>query len=132
MKGSGAGLPLRGHRWLDRFGIAASAVCAVHCMASVWLLGMATSVGVAVIDDPRIETVLLAVAFLIGITSLIPAFRYHRVPAPLVWLVAGLLLLLLVRPQVESAAGEVVLVVAGACCMIRAHWTNATLLARPA
>lgn len=132
MKRTEALTPPPANRWLDRIGIATSSLCAVHCLASGWLLGITSSVGAAVIDDPRVENVFLAVAMLVGVTSLIPAFRHHRVPAPMAWLVMGLLLLLIIRPLVESAGGEIAVVVAGACCIIRAHWTNATLLARSA
>ncbi|MBX7195855.1 MAG: MerC domain-containing protein [Sandaracinaceae bacterium] len=82
----------------DRMGIGVSLTCAVHCAATGALSlapslvsvghGEGSSLGTAL---ELMETPLLALALLIGLYSLVPAYRHeHRNPQPLALFLLGL------------------------------------------
>lgn len=115
--------------WLDKLGIATSTVCAVHCAASALLMGTLSALGAASVTAPWVELVFLSATVLLGAVSLGHSVRRHRRWQPTLWFVAGLVLLLVVRPNAQDGAAEVLAVAAGAVCVVRAHWKNARLLA---
>jgi hypothetical protein len=113
--------------WLDRLGMATSTVCAVHCAATALLMGTLSAVGAGGVAAPWVEHTFLGASVLLGMLSLGHALRRHRSWQPAVWFAAGLLLLLVVRPAVDTPVAEVLAVAAGALCVVRAHWKNARL-----
>ena len=113
--------------WLDRLGMATSTLCAVHCAATALLMGTMTALGAGGLGAPWVEGAFLAVSVLVGAISLGHSVRRHRSPTPWSWFAAGLVLLLVVRPMVQPEWLEVVVVGAGAFCVVRAHWQNARL-----
>ena len=114
--------------WLDRAGMLASALCAVHCLSSALAMGLLTAMGAAGLVAPVVEQVFLGLAVLLGLGSFLPAARRHRSPAPLLWFSAGLVLLLGVRALTGEGLGEALVVAVGAAAVIRAHWRNTRLL----
>jgi len=125
----GANLPIAGRAvWLDRAGMLASLLCAVHCAASALAMGLLTTLGAAGLLDPRVETTFLFMAVAFGLLSFLPAFRRHRSVAPLLWFAFGLALLLGLRPAMPEGWPEAAVVVVGAVMVIRAHWHNTRLL----
>lgn len=115
--------------WLDRLGMATSTVCAVHCAATALFMGALSAVGATGLADDRVEAVFLTASVVLGALSLGHALRRHRSVKPALWFAVGLVLLLGVRPLMGTAVGEVAAVMAGALCVVRAHWKNARLLA---
>ncbi len=114
--------------WLDRLGIASSTLCAVHCAATALFAGLLSTLGASRLGDPQVETVFLAASLGVGAVSLGPSYPRHRSPRPALWLAAGFVLLLVVRPATEMPVAEVLAGVAGALCIVRAHWLNARLV----
>lgn len=114
--------------WLDRLGMATSTVCAVHCAATALLMGTLSAVGAGGVAAPWVERTFLGASVLLGVLSLGHALRRHRSWQPALWFAVGLLLLLVVRPAVDTPVAEVLAVAAGALCVVRAHWKNARLL----
>ena len=114
--------------WLDRLGIVTSSLCAVHCAATGLLMGALTAIGASRLGDPAVEAVFLAASIGLGAISLGQAFPRHRSSRPALWLIVGLVLLLGVRRAAEVPALEVLVVTAGAFCIVRAHWLNARLI----
>ena len=115
--------------WLDRLGIATSTLCAVHCAATALLMGALSAAGAGALGNPWVEGVFLTASVVLGAVSLGHALKRHRSLQPMVWFVAGLILLLVVRPLVPGVAAEVAAVAVGALCVVRAHWKNSRLLA---
>ena len=115
--------------WLDRLGMATSTLCAVHCAATALLMGALSAVGAGALGNPWVEGAFLTASVVLGALSLGHAVTRHRSLQPMLWFVAGLVMLLVVRPLAPGALGEVAAVVVGAVCVVRAHWKNARLLA---
>lgn len=78
---------------VSNLGVAASALCAVHCAALPLIAGASCCVQDSALHSPVVESSLVGVAALIGYATLIPAFRHHRRPLPLGLLTAGLALM---------------------------------------
>jgi hypothetical protein len=113
--------------WLDRLGMATSALCAVHCAVTALLMGALTAAGASGLGDAWVEAAFLTASVGLGAVSLGHSLRRHRSIVPAIWFASGLLMLLLVRPAMESPETEVLAVAAGALCVVRAHWKNARL-----
>lgn len=114
--------------WLDRAGMVTSTLCAVHCAATALLMGALTAIGASRLGDPAVEAVFLSASIGLGAISLGQAFPRHRSSRPALWLAIGLVLLLGVRRTAEVPVLEVLVVTAGAFCIVRAHWLNARLV----
>lgn len=80
-------------RGFSNLGVAASALCAVHCAALPLVAGASSCLHDSPLHSPVVEGSLVGTAALIGYTTLIPAFRHHRRPLPLGLLTAGLVLM---------------------------------------
>lgn len=115
--------------WLDRLGMATSALCAVHCAATALLMGALSAVGAGSLGNPWVEGLFLTASVVLGAVSLGHAVTRHRSLQPMLWFVAGLVMLLVVRPLAPGDLAEVAAVALGALCVVRAHWKNARLLA---
>lgn len=113
--------------WLDRLGVATSTLCAVHCAATALLMGALGAIGAGAFGGAWLEGVFLTASVSLGVLSLGHALRRHRSWRPVLWFLAGLVLLLVVRPLMNVPLAEVAVVVAGAGCVVRAHWKNARL-----
>ena len=107
----------------SKVGVAASALCAVHCAALPLVAGAATTVHDSPLHSPMVEGTLIGAAALVGYGTLIAGYRHHRRPIPLVLLTLGLALLLgahSVLPEQFSIAGSL----AGAALLIGAQFLN--------
>lgn len=112
---------------LDTLGATASIVCAVHCVAVALLLGAMPALGL--LADPRIEWGFLFLSTGVGVLALVPAYGHHHRVAPLLAFAAGILVLATAHAIAPVTAWlEVALVVAGASCLVLAHWTNRRLV----
>lgn len=107
---------------LDRFGIALSGLCAVHCVGSILLVGL-LGIGGEWLLAPQIHEFGLALAILIGALTLIAGMMRHGKVGPLLLGGFGLLLMgaALLGPH---GAGEAVLTIAGVACVAIAHILN--------
>jgi len=107
---------------LDRLAIGLSALCAVHCVATVLLLGALSSLG-HFFAAPIIHEVGLALAILIGAVALGAGLRRHRALFPLVTGGIGLAVMgsALLVPHGVS---ESVLTVLGVSLVAIAHMLN--------
>ena len=108
-------------------GMAASALCAVHC-AALPLLAMAGALNESAphspaLHSPAVEGTLVGVAALVGYGTLIPGFRIHGRALPLLLITGGLALLLgahTVVPEGMSFAASLT----GAALLIGAQLLN--------
>ena len=80
---------------LDTAGAAASFVCAVHCMVVALLLGVMPTL--AFLAASWIEWAFLATSTAIGLVSLIPGYRRHRMRKPLALFTVGIAVLATLR-----------------------------------
>ncbi len=81
--------------------------------------------GAGALMGESLEQRFLAAAVVLGSFSIGIGLRVHRQRAPAVLLLAGLAVLLAVRPlSGEGTLAEVLLVVTGAALLVAAHWRN--------
>ncbi len=125
------------HDLTDRMGIGVSLTCAVHCAAAGALsvapsfLGLGAHAGGGGLSSllESLEVPLLALAFLLGLYSLVPSYRSeHRNPQPLVLFLLGLSQLAASRFLEGSL--EVTLTVLGVALVASAHLVNLRSCAR--
>lgn len=117
-----AWLPVSIRYRLDRFGVVLSALCAVHCLASVALVA-GLGLGGQLLLAPEIHRYGLALALVIaGVTIGHGALR-HRQPAPFVTAMMGLTFMggALAAPH---GIEEAVLTVIGVSLVATAHLLN--------
>ncbi len=117
----------------DRLGIAASALCMVHCIALP--VAFALLPAMAAYDGISDYThVLFGVALVaISLFSFFPGYRLHRAAGVPAFAAAGLALVLAGAfggHALAGESGETVLTVAGSALLIAAHLRNRALCVR--
>jgi hypothetical protein len=75
---------------LDRIGITASTLCAIHCAALPFVITVLPMWGVGFLANEAVEITMIAVSLIIGIWSLSAAYRkqHHRI-IPVLILISG-------------------------------------------
>jgi hypothetical protein len=107
---------------LDRFGVLLSGLCAVHCMAGIFLVSI-LGIGGGALANPAIHRVGIVLAVLIGAATLgMNALRHGRT-GPLLTGLAGLSLMALAI-FVGHGTREAVLTVSGVALVATAHIRN--------
>lgn len=112
----------------DLWGIIISAACVLHCMAIPMIILIFPAVGLELFPrEDMTHAVLLA--FILGVAGLafISGYRVHGRWQPVVWLIAGLVLVIFATFFVHREFGhswEPVFAIAGSVCLIRAHYLN--------
>jgi hypothetical protein len=108
----------------DLVGISTSTLCAIHCLVLPFLVMMGSMSGYGIVHNHRLENVIIAVSAVIGLSSLIPSYlNHHRKLSPLYVLLAGFVLILFSRFNVNSPA-ETILTTFGASTIAIAHLIN--------
>ena len=108
---------------LDIVGVAASFVCAVHCTGVALVLGLAPAL--EIVAQPWVEWLFLGASTLLGVTALVPGYRLHRHPMPLVLFIGGISILFVARLlRLPSPTLELGIVLPAAAALIAAHWRN--------
>jgi hypothetical protein len=108
--------------WLDRLGIGASSLCAVHCVALAVLAGGLPS-GAELVGE-AVELPLLVAALGIAGLALVPGYRRHRWPLPLALASLGAASLLASRMPGLPGGVELGASLTGAASFIAAHLGN--------
>ena len=106
----------------DRLAIGLSALCLVHCAASVILVALLATAGGALLH-PAIHEIGLGLAILLAIIGLGRGFIQHRRPVPMILGTAGIALMgiALSVPHGVAEAGYTML---GVGCVAVAHFLN--------
>jgi hypothetical protein len=112
----------------DLWGVVISALCVIHCIAVPVVLILFPAIGLNFFPEEDITHVVL-LAFILGVAGIafISGYRVHGQSGPVVWLVAGLALVLFATFFVHNFMGhgwEPVFAIAGSLCLIRAHYLN--------
>jgi hypothetical protein len=79
---------------LDRLGISASFLCAIHCAAVPLVLTILPLAGAHVLLDGSFELVMIVISATVGIVSLGSSYRVHRRLNPLLMMSAGATILI--------------------------------------
>jgi hypothetical protein len=113
---------------LERFGIAATTACAVHCVITPFL-SLLPFVGWSLLADERVEWTLIGSSLAFGSLSLIPDYlRLHRRAKPVALFALGFALVLAARLwfEEEVSLGTPTAVI-GAGLILAAYWINRSL-----
>ncbi|MDB4964623.1 MAG: MerC protein [Myxococcales bacterium] len=118
-------VPVAGVRRLDRAGIVASSLCAVHC-GLVALLPALPSTMLGFVARGSTELVLILMASLVGVAAVLVGFvRIHRDIRPLLLLAGGVALMVVRGTLPAESALETPCSIAGAAALVAAHFFNA-------
>lgn len=118
-------------RRLDNAGIAASVLCALHCVALPLVLGGLTAAGVEWIRNEAFEWAILAGSLAIGFFGLLPAYRrVHRHKSCLWLFCIGILSIFAGRLANGRSLPDTPFVVSGAVLIVSAHAVNRYLCTR--
>lgn len=114
---------------LDRFGVAASCLCAAHCALTPFVVSLLPLVGLGMLADERAEWAFIALTVAVGLMSLlISYFRRHGRAGALMLFAAGVCLIFTVRVLFEEGVKlETPAVVAGALLIAASHVVNLKL-----
>lgn len=116
-------------RLLDKAGVTASWVCAVHCLAPPFLVGVLPFLGLNFLLSEATERVLIGVSILLAALSLLPAyFREHRKLRSIFLAAAGIGLIVLTHFLFEeNLPAKIMFLIAGAILISAAHLVNRRL-----
>lgn len=110
----------------DRVGIAASGVCAVHCLFVPVALALFPGVMARLFASPLTHHVLAGVVVCTSLAAFIPGWLKHGEARVWGWALAGLGCVLAARFEAEGAA-EIVFTAVGSVLLIIAHRLNHSL-----
>lgn len=129
-------IPNTSLRQLDHAGIAASVLCAIHCIGLPLLLGALTAggltaTGVAWLRNEWVEWFFLASSLSIGVFGLLPGYRGVHRHKRCLWLFSiGVVSILAGRLASARSLPDTPFIVGGAALIISAHAGNRYLCAR--
>ncbi len=118
---------------MDRIAVAASAICAIHCLALPLLLGVFPALGASFFGQEQFHWLLLWLVIPLSLVSLTLGCRRHKNPAVALFGLAGLGLLTLtatIGHDVLGETGERIVTVTGALAIAVAHTRNFILCRR--
>lgn len=110
----------------DRVGIAASGVCAVHCLCVPVALALFPGVMARLFASPLTHHVLAGVVVCTSLAAFVPGWLKHGQARVWGWALAGLGCVLAARFEAE-APPEIVLTALGSALLIVAHRLNHSL-----
>lgn len=111
---------------IDRLGVVASSVCAVHCALGALLPGVVSAMGLTMLLSHEAEWALTAAAVAFAATALVFGWRRHRSGAVMGALAIGIAGLVAARVVEEAGAHEagMALVLAGGAALVWGHIAN--------
>jgi|TARA_B110000881_G_C18041829_1_gene255333 hypothetical protein len=111
---------------LDRIGITATSLCALHCILLPILLPILPMFGLSILGDHEWEHVFLLFTAVLGTAALFSGYkRYHRKFYPLVLLYLGVGIYWIKHDFAESSAMYFILT--GATLIVASHIINIKL-----
>ncbi|WP_286264298.1 MerC domain-containing protein [Thalassotalea atypica] len=111
---------------LDRIGIAATSLCALHCILLPILLPALPLLGLSFLADHTWEHVFLIMTALLGTVALFSGFkRYHRRLYPFYILYLGVAVYWIKHDFAEEV--QPFFIIVGAALMVTAHFINLKL-----
>lgn len=109
---------------LDKLGISASLLCAIHCALVPVILPLMSAVGLGFLWSHEFEFFMIALAFVVGIWALSHGYRYaHRKLLPFVLFTIGIGIIFLSK-LIFHHEYEFIILPIGAIFIVIAHWRN--------
>ncbi len=115
---------------IDRYGMALSIGCAIHCAVLPVGMSLLTASGLTWIAGPRFEWAILACTFILASWRLLKSFVRHRNPASLYLFGAGLIFFAAAKMVwFNFPYNEAWFMMAGGLLVATAHFRNLRLCA---
>lgn len=109
---------------LDKLGMSASLICAIHCALAPLVLPIMALWGLGFIWGEAFEIGMLLFALAVGVFSLTKSYRnVHRKFYPIYFLVGGIGLIVISHTSLPHELEPIVLPL-GALVIVFAHWLN--------
>ncbi len=109
---------------LDKFGISASLLCAIHCAFMPLLLPLAAMLGLGFLWEPAFEIAMILLALAVGAISITSGYlNVHRNIYPYIFLVSGIAMIIATKLFFDHHF-EPVLLPIGALLIVASHWFN--------
>ena len=113
-------------KMLDKLGIWASGLCAVHCVSLPVLLPVAPLIGASFFAQDWFEHAILVTSLIVGFWAMLSGYyRYHRQTYPLLSIAAGGMIYW--NKDILGETWEPLTVAVGAFLIIFAHLANQRL-----
>jgi uncharacterized membrane protein len=121
--------PQASSAWLDRTGMAASWLCALHCLALPFTVSILPLIGLSFLLSENTERVFIGISILIASVSLVPSyFRQHGRIRALALFTSGISLILTSHLLLEeSFVFKAIFLLAGGALITTAHFINRRL-----
>ena len=113
----------------DRLGIAASALCLVHCVVTPLVLSLASVWAHFLPSEERLHRILAVLVAGIGCFAMVSGYRRHRRSRVLLLMIVGLSAIIAgayFGDRLPSHLAEVAVTLAGSSVMMTAHFLNHT------
>jgi predicted membrane channel-forming protein YqfA (hemolysin III family) len=116
-------------KWLDGAGVAASWLCAAHCLALPLFIGILPLVGLSFLLDEAAERVFIGISIGLAVVSLLPAyFREHKKAQAIFLAIAGIGLIVLTHFLFEeNLTLKIIFLIGGAILISAGHLLNRRL-----
>ena len=109
---------------IDRIGITASTLCAIHCAVVPLIFTSLPLIGLGFLALPLVEWGMIVFALMVGVYSIgLSYLRTHRRPMPVILLVMGFAIIMLGH-AFFSGRMESIIVPAGGLLIAVAHFVN--------
>ena len=113
---------------LDKFGMTASSICAVHCLLMPFIVAFLPFVGMSFFASTGFEWFILITAVIVASTSLCLGFKTHQKINPLIIAGFGFAVLFITRINLQLTSHEsltsALFLFIGGCCVACAHLIN--------
>ncbi|MER2494125.1 MerC domain-containing protein [Catenovulum sediminis] len=117
---------LNRNNWLDKFGVAATSLCAVHCIFLPVLLPLLPIMGLGFVGEEAFEHTVLLITMAIGFIAIFSGFhRYHRKLYPFYSLALGGVVY--ASKDLLGEAAHPYVIAIGASLIVLAHIMNIRL-----
>ncbi len=114
---------------VDRLGVIASTVCFIHCLATPVIVSLLAVYAHFLPSEEHTHRVLAVVITLLGAIAILTGYRRHRRSSVLGFMAAGLVFIgggAFFGDRLPAHWMEVLVTLAGSCCLIVAHRKNHT------
>ena len=111
----------------DKFGMTASTLCVIHCVAMPFVIGFLPALGLEFLAHERIHHVLAFIVVGVAALAFMPGYRKHGKKYVLLLMGVGLTSLLFAAFEAEALLGawaEPAFTVLGGTLLVTAHWLN--------
>ncbi len=112
------------HSKWDAIGISASLICAVHCVALPLIFASLSFLGIEILNNFIIESLIITISLLVGSWALYTGFQKHRHFFLLVIFIVGMMILFSSQFFAGHPRIEIICKAVAASCIITAHILN--------